>query len=291
MPFVQLPTRRSFLHTVGFAAGAQFLRAENAGNSIHWALLSDTHISLNKSDEYRNFRPYENLLKVLPQVKKTSPEVVLINGDLARLEGLPGDYDLLRETLQPVSESIPLCLGLGNHDHRKNFRAVFQQPMKGQAQPLPDKYVVVVEQGPLRIISLDSLLVSNQTPGLLGKAQRTWLDDFLRSAGPKPAILFVHHPLDDRDNSLLDSDRLMRIVTPHKNVKAILYGHTHAYHYDVVKGIHLINLPAVGYNFTDPEPVGWVDAHLTKEGGEFTLHAIGGNTAEDGKTRSVKWRS
>jgi len=158
MPFVQLPSRRSFLRTVGIAASAHLLRAQNAGKSIHWALLSDTHLSQNKADEYRGFHPYDNLLEVLPQVQKAAPEVVLINGDLARLEGLPGDYDLLRDTLQPVSESIPLCLGLGNHDHRKNFRAAFQQTMKGQSQPVPDKYVVVIEQGPLRIISLDSLL-------------------------------------------------------------------------------------------------------------------------------------
>ena len=73
-------------------------------------------------------------------------------------------------------------------------------------------------------------------------------------------LLFIHHQLDDGDGSLVDSDRLLAIVTPHRKVKAVIYGHTHRYRYDAVSGIHLINLPAVGYNFADQEPVGWVDS-------------------------------
>jgi hypothetical protein len=55
--------------------------------------------------------------------------------------------------------------------------------------------------------------------------------------------------------------------------------------------MRLINLPAAGYNFTDRQPVGWVDAQLTAHAGEFTLHAIGGNTDEDGNVTKVRWRS
>jgi 3',5'-cyclic-AMP phosphodiesterase len=83
---------------------------------------------------------------------------------------------------------------------------------------------------------------------------------------------------------------LLAIVTPHRKVKAVIYGHTHRYRYDVVSGIHLVNLPAVGYNFADQEPVGWVDSVLGKDGGEFTLHAFGGNLQQNGKTTSLHWR-
>jgi hypothetical protein len=54
--------------------------------------------------------------------------------------------------------------------------------------------------------------------------------------------------------------------------------------------MHLINLPAVGYNFNDGEPVGWVEASFTAEGGDFRLRAIGGNTEQDGKRVSLRWR-
>jgi hypothetical protein len=104
-------------------------------------------------------------------------------------------------------------------------------------------------------------------------------------------VIFVHHTLDDQDGSLLDSDRLFSIVKPHRKVKAILYGHSHVYRFDTVDGIHLINLPAIGYNFGDTEPVGWVAAHLTAQGGEFKLSAIGGNLERNGKTTSLRWRT
>jgi hypothetical protein len=84
---------------------------------------------------------------------------------------------------------------------------------------------------------------------------------------------------------------LYRIVRPHRSVKAILYGHSHSYKYGVEDGIHLINLPAVGYNFSDDKPVGWVEATLRANGADLRLHTIGGNTADDGKVTSLEWRS
>ncbi len=50
---------------------------------------------------------------------------------------------------------------------------------------------------------------------------------------------------------------------------------------------HIINLPAVGYNFSDAEPVGWAQANLTAKGGDFTLHAIAGNKDKDGSVTKL----
>ncbi len=55
---------------------------------------------------------------------------------------------------------------------------------------------------------------------------------------------------------------------------AIVFGHTHSYSYDQANGIHLINIPAVGYNFTDAAPVGWVEAGMTQEGSDLTLRGL-----------------
>ena len=62
-------------------------------------------------------------------------------------------------------------------------------------------------------------------------------------------------------------------------------------HSRTIEGIHLINLPAVGYNFNDREPVGWVEARLAGDGGEFILHAVGGNREMDGRVTPLHWRS
>ncbi len=293
MPLITLPNRREFLRAVGATAFAAQLSAAQTNNSksIHWAILSDTHLSADPKNEYRGFRPYDNLQRVIPEVQKVKPEVVFINGDLARLEGLPADYSLLKTVLQPISEQTPLCLSLGNHDERKNFLNVLGKSAKGEPQPVQNKNVLVVDQPPVRILVLDSLMGTNQTPGLLGRAQRGWLDGYLQSSDQTPTLIFVHHQIDDSDSGLLDSDRLLAIVTPHKKVKAILYGHTHTYRYGQIAGIHMINIPAVGYNFADGEPVGWLDSVITKDGADFTLRAFGGNTKQNEKTTSLQWRT
>jgi hypothetical protein len=145
--------------------------------------------------------------------------------------------------------------------------------------------------GGLRVVVLDSLIETNHTPGLLGKAQRGWFATFLQQPSNLPTLLFVHHTLDDGDGSLLDAPRLFDILKPHRKVKGILYGHSHRYAYEMWDGVHLINLRAVGYNFNDDQPVGWVDAKLSAAGGSFTLHAIGGKLEKDGKTVAVAWRA
>ena len=286
MPIISMPamSRRAFA-----LAPLGIVMARAAGASQHWALLSDTHIPANHEEAYRGFKPVENLKKVVAEVVAAKPEGALICGDLARLEGLTADYAMLKSLVAPVTEKMPLALTLGNHDDRKNFVGSFGGAQPGR-QSVQGKHVVVVEGPVVRFVMLDSMLHPNVTPGQLGRNQRGWLAEFLKTSSDKPTLIVVHHTLDDGDGSLVDFEKLFEIVKPHRKVKAIVYGHSHVYRYDVNDGIHLVNLPAIGYNFTDAQPVGWVDSMLTAEGGEFTLHAVGGNRDKDGKTVSLKWR-
>jgi 3',5'-cyclic AMP phosphodiesterase CpdA len=151
--------------------------------------------------------------------------------------------------------------------------------------------VAVIDQPPVRFVILDSLIRPNETPGLLGQSQRLWLDEFLVRSGNTPTLLFVHHTLGDDDGSLLDADRFLRIASKHACVKAVFYGHSHVYRYDTLEGMHLVNVPAVGYNFRDNQPVGWLEAAITAEGADLKLNAIGGNTEAHAKTRSLGWRA
>lgn len=287
MPFATLPnpTRRTF----GLAlAGA--LSVQAAGPETRWALLSDTHIPADPMNEYRGFKPVENLKQVVPQVAAWKPEGVLVCGDLARLEGLAGDYSALKTLMSPVMTGAPCALALGNHDNRENFLAGFGAQQTG-AQPVKGKHAVSIDAGPVRIVALDSLVMPNYTPGYLGKAQRQWLADYIDQVDARPIVICVHHTLDDSDGALLDAPRLFDIVKTRRKVKAILFGHSHEYDFETWEGVHLINLPAVGYNFRDSEPVGWVEGVFRADGAAFTLRAIGGNRGGDGKTTEVKWRS
>jgi 3',5'-cyclic AMP phosphodiesterase CpdA len=212
-----------------------------------------------------------------------------VAGDLARLTGELGDYANLRKLFDPVAEKAPVYMALGNHDNRENFLKVFDKTA-GDKPDIKGKHVVVVKEASVRLIILDSLLYVNKVPGLLGKAQRQWLENYLQECDGTPTILCFHHTLGDDDGDLLDVLRLFRIIRPIRKVKAILYGHSHEYGFSEFEGIHLINLPAMGYNFSDTEPVGWVEAHLRSQGGDFKLHAIAGNRGRDGSVTTLTWR-
>jgi 3',5'-cyclic AMP phosphodiesterase CpdA len=254
---------------------------------VRLALLSDTHIPADTTNSYRGFRPVENLRQVLPQVIAAEPDAVMLNGDAARLTGELADYSLLRQMLTPLAERAPIHIGLGNHDHRENFFQIF--PRGSSAGPVSQKHVTIWEASGLRFLVLDSLLYVDQVAGLLGQAQRAWLAEFLTQADQKPTVLFVHHTLGDGDGDLLDADRFFDIILPHRQVKAVLYGHSHVYSYTQREHMHLINLPAVGYNFGDDQPVGWVSGTFDAAGAALTLHAIGGNRSQDGMTTNIRW--
>ncbi|MGY8767503.1 MAG: metallophosphoesterase family protein [Pirellulales bacterium] len=286
-------SRKQFLKTGALAAGAMLLRpqatqAESDKASTHLAILSDTHLPADAKNEYRGFRPMENLETVLPQVIQAEPEGVIINGDAARLTGEIDDYKTLHGMLTPLAEKAPIYIGLGNHDHRGNFAKVFANQADANAK-VSNKHVLVIDYPAVRVVVLDSLLYVNKVAGLLGKSQRDWLTKFLETAEKRPTVFFVHHTLNDSDSGLLDADRMFAIMEPHKHVKAVFYGHSHRWEFSKRGHIHLINLPAVGYNFNDEQPVGWVDATFTEAGAELTLQAFGGNQKDHGKKHQLSW--
>jgi Icc protein len=286
--------RRSFLTatTLGSAAlaltGCQIGRRRTEAGRLHFALLSDTHTPADRMNEYRGFRPWESLDRIIPEVAQERPAGVIINGDAARLEGLEGDYRELRGLLEPVAAITPIYIGLGNHDDRANFQKAFATPEPPRAN-LADKHVLVLNHDFMRMIVLDSLMYVNQVAGLLGKKQRTWLSEYLATHADKPIVLFVHHTLGDEDGDLMDARRLFEIVEPHPAVKAIFYGHSHVWDVQRRGRLQMINLPAVGYNFSDKQPVGWLDAKFDEQGVDLTLRAFAGNRAEDRKVRRVNW--
>lgn len=286
-------SRRNFLAASAAMAGgltisAKSLTADDPNEGIaRLALLSDTHIPAVAPNGHRGFVPAENLQMCVPQVVESAAVAAIINGDAARLVGEVDDYVVLKELLTPVAERMPVHIGLGNHDDRDNFFRIFEQQERPEL--VQGKHVSVFEVAGTRFVVLDSLLYVNQVAGLLGRVQREWLAEFLNDNDERPIVFFVHHTLGDFDTDLLDFDRVFRIMEPYHKVKAIFYGHSHRYLVEQRGHIQLINQPAVGYNFNDEQPVGWLYAEFDNSGVHLTLHAVGGNTEGNGQTLRVDW--
>jgi Icc protein len=289
-------SRRRFLNlSLAAAGGVIALGARRAGagaerEEARWAFLSDTHIAADSENNYRGHYPYRNLRETFEQIAHDLPEGMVVTGDIARLTGQMEDYENFKGLMLPLVSRRPIYLALGNHDDRGNFLDVFEDPAHG-SPAVKGKHIVTVDAGCARFILLDSLWAANQTAGLLGKAQRTWLARYLQTCDDKPVLLFFHHSLRDEDGDLLDIPRLFDLIQPLSKVKALVFGHSHELGFSDYQGIHLINLPAVGYNFTDDQPVGWVEAQLTRSGATFRLHAVGVRRPSDGRTERLSWRS
>jgi Icc protein len=254
---------------------------------VRWAWLSDTHIAADPGNRFRGFYPHRNFRAALSHITSNLPDGMVITGDIARSRGDSDAYDHVRSMLAPIAEKRPIYLGVGNHDNRRNFLEAFESADEN-GEAVKDKHVVTAMAGPVRMIVLDSLLFTNVFGGMIGREQRTWLETYLHVCDDTPTIIFLHHtPRAD----LLDNRRLFEILAPCTKVKAVVYGHSHKYEILESDGLKLINLPAVGYNFTNAQPVGWVEARLTRAGGEFVLHAVGGNPRKDGRTTMVRWRA
>lgn len=84
---------------------------------------------------------------------------------------------------------------------------------------------------------------------------------------------------------------MLKIMLPYKKVKAIFCGHAHVYQFEQREHIHVIYQPAIGYNFSDNQPVGWLDAAFSNQGVDLTLHALAGKTDGDGQTTSLAWQA
>ena len=90
---------------------------------------------------------------------------------------------------------------------------------------------------------------------------------------------------------LKDTLPLLDIIRPRKQLKAYIYGHTH--HWSVERdgsGIHLVNLPPVGYVFREGEPSGWVHANLTASGMTLELRCVDPSHKAHGQRFHLDWR-
>ena len=300
---IHLPplSRRRFLSaSLAAMAGGALIRDLRADGKpvdpARVALFSDTHLAADIKAINRQVCMFEHFEAARASLlaQSTLPAAMLINGDLALNTGLPGDYTTVTSGLKPIREvGIPVHLLLGNHDDRDNFWKAL--PPDDANKAVDGKHISVLKTKHADLILLDSLEFVNKTPGLIGDVQRNWLAKTLDERGNRPCIVVVHHnpadPAVPKITGIKDSDEVMKVLLPRKQVKALVFGHTHKWVKSNVEGMHLVNLPPVAYPFKAGDPSGWVDCALTDAGAKLTLHCVGPKNPADGEVFDLKWRA
>lgn len=299
MPITLPPiSRRRFLAAAGAIVVAPAIgRAANADpNRV--AFLSDSHIPEKAEEVARDCNMASRLKQVVAEVAKLDPRpgCAIIDGDLAYKTGTPAEYKLFAALVEPIREAgVPLHLGLGNHDHFTRFAEGLTQ-LRAKDRPVEGKQVVVAELERVNLFVLDSFDPRNAIGGLLGAEQLKWLALALDARRSKPAVVCVHHPLqfepdkNKKFNGLADSVDFWPLLKARPHVKAFVFGHTHTWKLAERDGIHLINLPAIGYPFARTEVTGWVDALFMEKGVKLEVRAIDPKHAKHGETVELAWR-
>ena len=294
-------SRREFLvrTLVGSAAlvlAPELLAASQRRDPNVWALLSDIHLSADASMVQRGINMTDHFTQATREVLalRKRPAGVIITGDCAFNSGQSVDYEHLARLLQPLRQGqVPVYIAMGNHDNRERFRAVLEAG-GAPPRPLADRQVALLPTPRVNWIILDSLEKTLSTPGLLGPEQLDWLARTLDDHPKKPTLILAHHNVGTtaKRSDLKDSEAFLNIIRPRKQVKAYIYGHTHSWHVEQdPSGIHLINLPALGYFFRPEDPSGWVLATLKRRGMRLELRSMDPAHRAHGQVVELKWRA
>ncbi|APW62539.1 metallophosphoesterase family protein [Paludisphaera borealis] len=313
MPIHLLPTRRDFLSGLALGGVSTVLGCGNAEQPVavgeptpsalpsgYIALLSDTHINADpvvaenggpKNNMTKNLRVA--ILDILKQPEM--PRAVVVLGDLAHKDGQPGDYQQFLSLIRPLREfGVPFHLAMGNHDDRAQFLQVLKPEDPGLGL-VDDRYIGVVNVAGIRLVILDSLDKPKQVTGNLREPQRAWLAKTLDAEPQSSTVVLVHHnPKNASENAwqcLWDTEELLAILRPRKQVKALVFGHSHRWDLRRDGDLHFVNLPAVGYPFAADQPLGWCRFEPTVDGATIELHRVDGGLDKDLEPVDLKWRA
>src|SRR5205823_10801422 len=123
----------------------------------------------------------------------------------------------------------------------------------------------------------------------------------------KPVIVMVHHHPQLPDAAtrattmpatapvpfagLVDSQALLDVILPRRQVKMLLFGHTHQWHQGKLEGMHLINLPATAYVFKEGQPSAWVDCTVNDASADLTIRCLDAGHPLNMRKIGLAWRA
>lgn len=299
--FLPQLSRREFLKRAALAGAALAFAPHGLAEVLSkprdpntFAFFSDTHISQNPGDLYLKVNMTDHLTACARELAEwpVRPATVIVNGDLAYLMGRPGDYAQFGKLIGPVRALAPLHLSMGNHDQRAHFWSAFPADATAQSDSL-HRQTTVFSSDRANWFLLDTLDVTDKTPGELGQMQLDWLARELDARPDKPAIIVLHHnpQFGTPTTGLKDTAALMTVLAPRRQVKLAIFGHTHDWRVSQHQsGIHLINLPPTCYVFIPGRPSGWVRATLAEDSAEFELRSLDRQHPEHGQIYHLEWR-
>jgi 3',5'-cyclic AMP phosphodiesterase CpdA len=220
--------------------------------------LSDAHL-VGAGDLYGQVDAEARLRTALRAVRASGarPEAIIFTGDLTNA-GEIAAYRKLREAVEPVAAEIGAALVwvMGNHDNRRNFRAVLLPEEEPDESPVDRSY----RFGGLRVLVLDTSVPGFHHGGITAD-QLNWLATELQVPAPDGTLLAMHHPPVPAVQELavlaeLRNQQALADVLAGTDVLAILAGHLHLSAASAFAGIPVMVASSTCYTQDLNVPVG-----------------------------------
>jgi len=215
--------------------------------------ISDCHLCDAHDGLYKAQSPDENILRLLPALKATKPDGIVLTGDVAE-QGDRAAYERAAtyfHALAPHKAWIP-----GNHDDRSMMSEVLSN--KGFV------FESVLLWGQWRLVLLDSV-IDNDPAGELDDEAIALL--MTQAKSDQPTLVFIHHPPLPVGAAWIDKyplknpQALMEAIDSNW-VKAVCFGHVHQVFSETRAGVQYLSAPATsvnsqsGFDVFTPDPTG-----------------------------------
>lgn len=194
-------------------------------------------------------------------------DAILATGDIANDD--PGGYAHFRAEFSTLGKPV-LCIP-GNHDELPAMHAALSLP--------PFQLGGVHDAGAWRVVMLDST-VPGETGGALADSTLLLLDESLRAAPARHALVCLHHhpvPMKSRwldTVGLANPGDFFEVLGRHPQVRAVLFGHVHQALDDTRDGLRILGTPSTCSQFkpladdfaVDEAPPAWRTLALHQDG-------------------------
>ena len=191
------------------------------------AQITDLHIGFDRDNPHElNIR---RLNLVIDQLNAMTPrpDLLIVSGDLVE----NGDDQRAYRHMEALVKRWqgPMLWAVGNHDSRIGLLEVLPEV------PTDDNGFIQyeAEHGGLRFVVIDTLDVGRHG-GMVCEARAAWLKARLREKKDMPTIIVMHHPPVDTGIEWMSAlsceewvQRVAKVITPAKQVVAVLAGHVH----------------------------------------------------------------
>lgn len=254
-----------FLFSFAFSPGCNKAKTPNYSQPQINQSSSPTSVNVTEKITFAVFgdnRPSSPLLsqpktfkKILTQIKKHQPEVVISTGD--SVFGSIDSFTYEKQYQEFVSlikkTGLPFFVALGNHDSRnKTGIQLYQKYLN------PQTYFSFEINGALFVI-----LDTESQPGQISKKQLKWLEKVLKESKSSNIFVFLHRPPFSLMNpqakknkhlsfvNLKNRDQLVSVLKKSK-VKIVFAGHEHFFNQSNFSGLKQIITGCAGASpYTD----------------------------------------